>query len=92
MQVVLGVAPEVLYNEMFTKVFGNSLFELSSHHCGNFVIQALISQARHKDQVCFVAMLLFELFTPYHASPLSCYSSISISVVGFLFIKCSTLN
>ncbi|KAM1010887.1 hypothetical protein ACFX13_047045 [Malus domestica] len=50
-EVVLGVAPEVLYNEMFTKVFRNSLFELSSHHCGNFVIQALISQARHKDQM-----------------------------------------
>jgi nucleolar protein 9 len=46
------VAPEILYNEMFTKVFKNSLFELSSHHCGNFVIQALISHARRQDQVC----------------------------------------
>ncbi|KAG2722487.1 hypothetical protein I3760_02G130300 [Carya illinoinensis] len=51
MEVILEVAPEVLYNEMFTKVFKNSLFELSSHHCGNFVIQALISHARCQDQM-----------------------------------------
>ncbi|XP_008228104.1 PREDICTED: pumilio homolog 23 isoform X1 [Prunus mume] len=51
MEVALEVAPEVLYNEMFTKVFRNSLFELSSHHCGNFVIQALISHAGSLDQM-----------------------------------------
>ncbi|VVA20641.1 PREDICTED: nucleolar 9 [Prunus dulcis] len=51
MEVALEVAPEVLYNEMFTKVFRNSLFELSSHHCGNFVIQALISHAGSQDQM-----------------------------------------
>uniref|UniRef100_A0A2N9GA21 PUM-HD domain-containing protein n=1 Tax=Fagus sylvatica TaxID=28930 RepID=A0A2N9GA21_FAGSY len=51
MEVILEVAPEILYNEMFTKVFKNSLFELSSHHCGNFVVQALISHARHPDQM-----------------------------------------
>ncbi|XP_021295002.1 pumilio homolog 23 isoform X2 [Herrania umbratica] len=51
MEVILEVAPESLYNEMFTKLFKNSLFELSSHHCGNFVVQALISHARTKDQM-----------------------------------------
>ncbi|XP_022724835.1 pumilio homolog 23-like isoform X3 [Durio zibethinus] len=51
MEVILEVAPESLYNEMFTKLFKNSLFKLSSHYCGNFVIQALISHARTKDQM-----------------------------------------
>lgn len=51
LQVILEVAPEVLYNELLKKVFRSSLFELSSHHCGNFVVQALISHARHQEQV-----------------------------------------
>ncbi|KAE8655366.1 Pumilio-like protein 23 [Hibiscus syriacus] len=51
MEVILEVAPESLYNDMFTKLLKNSLFELSSHHCGNFVVQALISHARTKDQI-----------------------------------------
>ncbi|XWS19990.1 hypothetical protein CRYUN_Cryun31cG0063300 [Craigia yunnanensis] len=51
MEVILEVAPESLYNEMFTKLFKNSLFELSSDYCGNFVVQALISHARTKDQM-----------------------------------------
>ncbi|OMO66008.1 hypothetical protein COLO4_30871 [Corchorus olitorius] len=51
MEVILEVAPESLYNEMFVKLFKNSLVELSSHHCGNFVVQALISHARTKDQI-----------------------------------------
>ncbi|KAL5583352.1 hypothetical protein UlMin_015794 [Ulmus minor] len=51
MEVILEVAPEVLYNELFTKVFRSSLFELSSDHCGNFVVQALISHARHQDHM-----------------------------------------
>ncbi|XP_050285105.1 pumilio homolog 23 isoform X2 [Quercus robur] len=51
MEVILEVAPEILYNEIFTKIFKNSLFELSSHHCGNFVVQSLISHARHQDQM-----------------------------------------
>lgn len=46
MEVIVEVAPETLYNELFTKVFRNSLFQTSSHHCGNFVVQALISHAR----------------------------------------------
>ncbi|KAK9281800.1 hypothetical protein L1049_004706 [Liquidambar formosana] len=51
MEVILEVAPETLYNELFTKVFRNSLFELSSDHCGNFVVQALVSHARSKSQM-----------------------------------------
>ncbi|KAI7737970.1 hypothetical protein M8C21_004932 [Ambrosia artemisiifolia] len=51
MEVILEVAPETLYSELITKVFRNSLFEMSSHHCGNFVIQALISHARSEDHV-----------------------------------------
>ncbi|KAI9119754.1 hypothetical protein K1719_009143 [Acacia pycnantha] len=51
MEVVLEVSPEALYNVMFTKVFRNSLFELSSDQCGNFVVQALISHVRNPDQM-----------------------------------------
>lgn len=51
MQAILEVAPETLYNELITTVFKNSLFEMSSHHCGNFVVQALISHARNEDHV-----------------------------------------
>ncbi|KAL7599678.1 pumilio homolog 23 [Lactuca sativa] len=51
MEAILEVAPETLYNELITTVFKNSLFEMSSHHCGNFVVQALISHARNEDHV-----------------------------------------
>ncbi|VVA95022.1 unnamed protein product [Arabis nemorensis] len=50
-EVILEVAPESLYNEMFNKVFKDSLFELSLDRCANFVIQALISHARDQEQV-----------------------------------------
>ncbi|XP_024980355.1 pumilio homolog 23 isoform X2 [Cynara cardunculus var. scolymus] len=51
MEVILEVAPEPLYNEIITKTFRNSLLEMSSHYCGNFVVQALISHARSEDHV-----------------------------------------
>ena len=54
-QVILEVAPETLYDEIFTKVFRNSLFEVSSHHCGNFAVQALVSHARCQGQVRVLA-------------------------------------
>lgn len=38
------------------KIFRNSLFELSSHHCGNFVVQALISHASNQGQVFFLLL------------------------------------
>ncbi|KAL1214456.1 Pumilio-like protein 23 [Cardamine amara subsp. amara] len=50
-EVILEVAPESLYNEMFNKVFKNSLFELSVDRCANFVIQSLISHARDQEQM-----------------------------------------
>ncbi|ESR40042.1 Pumilio [Citrus sinensis] len=54
MEVILEVAPQSLYDEMFTKVFRNSLFDLSSHHCANFVVQALVSHARDQDQMALI--------------------------------------
>lgn len=58
----MEVSPEALFNELFTKVFRNSLFELSSHQHGNFVVQALISYASNQDLVlCLLAILLFNL-------------------------------
>nr|XP_043623770.1 pumilio homolog 23 [Erigeron canadensis]XP_043623771.1 pumilio homolog 23 [Erigeron canadensis] len=51
MEVILDVSPETMYDELITKVFKGSLFEMSSHHCGNFVVQALISHARSEDHV-----------------------------------------
>ncbi|KAL8113624.1 hypothetical protein AgCh_020811 [Apium graveolens] len=46
MEVILEVAPETVYDELLAKVFKNSIFDLSSHHCGNFVVQSLISHAK----------------------------------------------
>ncbi|KAK7285692.1 hypothetical protein RJT34_20470 [Clitoria ternatea] len=51
MEVILEVSPKALFNELFTKVFRNSLFELSSHQHGNFVVQALISYASNQDLI-----------------------------------------
>ncbi|CAK7356439.1 unnamed protein product [Dovyalis caffra] len=61
MEVILAVSPESLYDEMFTKIFRKSLFELSSHHCGNFVVQALVSHARDREQVCAIRLHLSQL-------------------------------
>ncbi|KAL8466440.1 hypothetical protein ACS0TY_035508 [Phlomoides rotata] len=60
MEVILAVAPDTIYNEIFTKVFNNYLFRLSSHHSGNFVIQALISHARSQEHI----NLIFEELSP----------------------------
>ncbi|XP_047980682.1 pumilio homolog 23-like isoform X2 [Salvia hispanica] len=60
MEVILSVAPDTIYDDIFTKVFKNSLFRLSSHFCGNFVIQALISHARSKEHI----KLIFEELGP----------------------------
>lgn len=48
---ILEVAPESLYNELFHKVFKNSLYDLSLDRSANFVIQALISHAKNEEQV-----------------------------------------
>ncbi|KAI3426642.1 uncharacterized protein J3R85_009844 [Psidium guajava] len=54
LEVILEVAPEYLYTDMFNKIFRNSLFEMSSHQCGSFVVQALISKARHQEQMVLI--------------------------------------
>ncbi|KAG8364895.1 hypothetical protein BUALT_Bualt18G0046100 [Buddleja alternifolia] len=51
MEVILAVAPDNLYNEIFTKVFKNSLFRMSSDPSANFVVQALISHARSQEHI-----------------------------------------
>ncbi|CAH8359410.1 unnamed protein product [Eruca vesicaria subsp. sativa] len=50
-EVILEVAPESLYNELFHKVFKNSIYDLSLDQRANFVIQALISNAKDQDQM-----------------------------------------
>ncbi|KAL6568341.1 hypothetical protein OROHE_004025 [Orobanche hederae] len=56
MEVILAVAPDTIYSEIFTKVFKDSLFKLSSQPSGNFVVQALISHARSQEHI----KLIFE--------------------------------
>ncbi|KAJ8625206.1 hypothetical protein MRB53_033736 [Persea americana] len=51
MEVILEVAPETLHNEIFRSVFKGSLFDISSHHCGSFVVQAIISSASSQGQI-----------------------------------------
>ncbi|KAF6148851.1 hypothetical protein GIB67_014222 [Kingdonia uniflora] len=51
MEVILQVAPETLYDKILTKVFKNSLFKIASHHCGSFVVQALVSSVRCQGQM-----------------------------------------
>lgn len=54
MEVVLEVAPDSLYDEIFLKIFRNSVATLAFHQCGNFVVQALISHARTNTQMEFI--------------------------------------
>ncbi|XP_022870140.1 pumilio homolog 23-like [Olea europaea var. sylvestris] len=54
LQFILEVAPDTLYDELLTKVFRDSLFKMSSHHTGNFVVQSLVSHARSHDHICAV--------------------------------------
>ncbi|KAK6118730.1 hypothetical protein DH2020_047535 [Rehmannia glutinosa] len=60
MEVILAVAPDTIYNEIFTKVFKGSLLKLSSHLSGNFVVQALVSHARSQEHI----KLIFEELGP----------------------------
>jgi len=45
------VAPEELRNSMLVGTLRGALFAISSHHCGNYVVQALISSVKTSDQV-----------------------------------------
>ncbi|KAJ8447540.1 hypothetical protein Cgig2_031153 [Carnegiea gigantea] len=51
MEVILEVAPDILYNEIFVKIFKDSLFGISCHHSANFAVQSLISHARSQSQI-----------------------------------------
>lgn len=59
LQVIIEVAPETLYNVFLAKVFKDSLFVMSSHKYGNFVVQTLVSSARTKDEVLKVTKIIF---------------------------------
>ncbi|GAB4849982.1 hypothetical protein Ancab_029281 [Ancistrocladus abbreviatus] len=51
MEIILEVAPGILYEDIFLKVFKNSLFKTACHQSSNFVVQALISHARSQSQM-----------------------------------------
>jgi nucleolar protein 9 len=51
LQVIIDVAPEELRSNMLIGTLKGALFAISSHHCGNYVVQALISSAKTADQV-----------------------------------------
>ncbi|PHT45916.1 Pumilio -like protein 23 [Capsicum baccatum] len=63
LQAILEFSPESLYNELLTKVFRKSLFLMSSHHCANFVVQALASHAKSQDHM---DLIWEELGTKFH--------------------------
>ncbi|CAM0949351.1 unnamed protein product [Alopecurus aequalis] len=51
LEVIINVAPEELRSNMLIGTLKGALFAISSHHCGNYVIQALISSAKTADQM-----------------------------------------
>ncbi|OIT05222.1 PREDICTED: pumilio homolog 23 isoform X1 [Nicotiana attenuata] len=63
MEVIVEFAPETLYSDLLTKVFRKSLFRMSSHHCANFVVQALASQAKSEEHM---DLIWEELGTKFH--------------------------
>ncbi|GJM84438.1 hypothetical protein PR202_ga00106 [Eleusine coracana subsp. coracana] len=50
LEVIVEVAPDELRNGMLAGTLRGELFAISSHHCGNYVVQALISSAKTSDQ------------------------------------------
>ncbi|KAJ1295632.1 hypothetical protein BS78_01G238200 [Paspalum vaginatum] len=51
LEVIVEVAPEQLRSSMLVGTLRGSLFAISSHYCGNYVVQALISSAKTSDQM-----------------------------------------
>lgn len=51
LQVMIQVASDALYLEIFQRFFRHRLLQLSIHPSANFVVQALIAAARHPGQV-----------------------------------------
>nr|GMD88096.1 pumilio homolog 23 isoform X1 [Ipomoea batatas] len=37
-EVIIEVSPETIYKELLQRAFKNSLFQMSSHYCGDFVV------------------------------------------------------
>ncbi|KAL5731709.1 hypothetical protein ACHQM5_004412 [Ranunculus cassubicifolius] len=62
MEVILEVAPDTLYDEIFTKFFRNYMFKISSDHCGSFVMQALVSSVKCEDQMDLILEELGDKF------------------------------
>ncbi|KAJ7557399.1 hypothetical protein O6H91_05G125000 [Diphasiastrum complanatum] len=63
-EVILQIAPDPLYVEMFQRFFRHRLLPLSLHQCANFAVQSLIASARHQGQVNLVLDELEESFAP----------------------------
>ncbi|KAG8091335.1 hypothetical protein GUJ93_ZPchr0012g20525 [Zizania palustris] len=51
LEVIVEVAPEEVHNNMLTSTLKGALFAMSSHHCGNYVVQALVASAKTSDQM-----------------------------------------
>uniref|UniRef100_A0A0D9XJ87 PUM-HD domain-containing protein n=1 Tax=Leersia perrieri TaxID=77586 RepID=A0A0D9XJ87_9ORYZ len=51
LEVIVEVAPDELRNNMLTGTLKGALFAISSHHCGNYVVQALVASAKTLDQM-----------------------------------------
>ncbi|KAK8952145.1 hypothetical protein KSP39_PZI003218 [Platanthera zijinensis] len=54
LEVIVEVAPEVLYNELLCVFFRGPQLQISSHQFGNFIVQALVSSAKTKEHVNFI--------------------------------------
>ncbi|XP_078432748.1 pumilio 23 [Wolffia australiana] len=51
LEVIIEMAPESLYDEILTKVFKGSFDKISTHYCGNFAVQALLSSVKSSAQL-----------------------------------------
>lgn len=84
-EVMIEVAPANMYDALLNEVFKGSLFEISSFLCGNFVVQALVSSAKTKDQV----NLIFEELGSKFAKLLEIGKS---GVVASILASCQRLE
>jgi 6-pyruvoyl-tetrahydropterin synthase len=70
-QVIVEVAPEELRNNMLTGTLKGALFAISSHHCGNYVVQALVASAKTSDQVYVIQMFIGNFINFFHLKKMS---------------------
>lgn len=66
LEVIIEVIPDDIYNDLLNEVFKDSLFIISTHHCGNFIVQALISSARTDNQLDLIWQELGPMFRQPH--------------------------